>query len=291
MSSALYGSEPIEIRCPCHGSGSRPQLPVQRATKAATWPAANVPRSATARWPMATPQHPYQQSARAIRPWLDHSLVLQNGIADRLTPRDDCLRRIPARESFYALVSRTVRAEYLLSGVTGCQERILDYLYCLRCNQELEPGQKSVAVYMFAQTVGIRPRQKSGAQRICFCPPCSVSLAMGPPPPPLPPSVKAVWRRRWGKSLNHQRFLRRADRDDHADYFHPDSKTGIGNHQRGRYATIHCDRDFREWIHRRPDHVGDVEVLENQGRDHQCSRAGEGRRIRYNHDHCDGHGS
>jgi hypothetical protein len=35
---------------------------------------------------------------------------------------------------------------------------------------------------MFAQTVGIRPRQKSGAQRICFCPPCSVSLAMGPPP-------------------------------------------------------------------------------------------------------------
>jgi hypothetical protein len=35
---------------------------------------------------------------------------------------------------------------------------------------------------MFAQTVGIRPRQKSGARRICFCPQCSVSLAMGPPP-------------------------------------------------------------------------------------------------------------
>lgn len=35
---------------------------------------------------------------------------------------------------------------------------------------------------MFAQTVGVRPRQKSSAQRICFCPPCSVSLAMGPPP-------------------------------------------------------------------------------------------------------------
>jgi len=39
-----------------------------------------------------------------------------------------------------------------------------------------------VAVYMFAQTVGIRPRQKSAAQRICFCPQCSVSLAMGPAP-------------------------------------------------------------------------------------------------------------
>ena len=46
----------------------------------------------------------------------------------------------------------------------------------------IEAGHKSVAVYMFAQTVGIRPRQKSTAQRICFCPQCSVSLAMGPPP-------------------------------------------------------------------------------------------------------------
>jgi hypothetical protein len=58
----------------------------------------------------------------------------------------------------------------------------LENLYCLRCNRELEAGHKSVAVYMFAQTVGIRPRQKSSAQRICFCPQCSVSLAMGPPP-------------------------------------------------------------------------------------------------------------
>ncbi len=35
---------------------------------------------------------------------------------------------------------------------------------------------------MFAQTVGIKPRQKSAAHRISFCPQCSVSLAMGPPP-------------------------------------------------------------------------------------------------------------
>ena len=58
----------------------------------------------------------------------------------------------------------------------------MEILYCLRCNRELEAGNKSVALYMFAQTVGIRPRQKSMAQRICFCPQCSVSLAMGPPP-------------------------------------------------------------------------------------------------------------
>jgi len=53
---------------------------------------------------------------------------------------------------------------------------------CLRCRREIETGDKSVAVYMFAQTVGVKPRQKSGAQRICFCPQCAVSLAMGMPP-------------------------------------------------------------------------------------------------------------
>src|SRR5579862_7683182 len=58
----------------------------------------------------------------------------------------------------------------------------VENMYCLRCNRELGPGQKSVAVYLFAQTVGIKPRQKSAAKRICFCPQCAVSLAMGPPP-------------------------------------------------------------------------------------------------------------
>jgi hypothetical protein len=55
-------------------------------------------------------------------------------------------------------------------------------MLCLRCRREIEMGDKSVAVYMFAQTVGVRPRQKSTAQRICFCPQCAVSLAMGMPP-------------------------------------------------------------------------------------------------------------
>lgn len=39
-----------------------------------------------------------------------------------------------------------------------------------------------MAVFVFAQTTGVKPRQKSPAQRICFCPQCSVSLAMGPAP-------------------------------------------------------------------------------------------------------------
>lgn len=58
----------------------------------------------------------------------------------------------------------------------------MEHAYCLRCNREIEAGDKSVAVYLFAQTVGVRPRQKSSARRISFCPPCSVSLAMGPAP-------------------------------------------------------------------------------------------------------------
>ena len=84
------------------------------------------------------------------------------------------------RESFYALVSWTGESQDLL--FPGPKGDPLDNLFCLRCNSEIEAGQKSVAVYMFAQTVGVRPRQKSSAQRICFCPQCSVSLAMGPPP-------------------------------------------------------------------------------------------------------------
>lgn len=55
-------------------------------------------------------------------------------------------------------------------------------IHCLRCRRGIEMGDKSVAVYMFAQTVGVRPRQKSTAQRVCFCPQCAVSLAMGLPP-------------------------------------------------------------------------------------------------------------
>ena len=74
------------------------------------------------------------------------------------------------------------------SGRTSILDQILkegsrvQTISCLRCRREIEAGDKSVAVYMFAQTVGVRPRQKSGAQRICFCPQCAVSLAMGLPP-------------------------------------------------------------------------------------------------------------
>jgi hypothetical protein len=61
----------------------------------------------------------------------------------------------------------------------GPGELPLENVRCLRCSRELEPGRKFVTIYMFAQTVGIKPRQKSSAQRMVFCPQCSVSLALG----------------------------------------------------------------------------------------------------------------
>ena len=67
-------------------------------------------------------------------------------------------------------------------AVLPARGTIVGGFFCLRCSRELDAGQKSVAVYMFSQTVGVKPRQKSSAQRINFCPQCSVSLAMGPSP-------------------------------------------------------------------------------------------------------------
>ena len=87
-----------------------------------------------------------------------------------------------SRESFYTLANSQGVATVFPPGRNWSPGGPLENLCCLRCSREFEAGHKSVAVYMFAQTVGIRPRQKSAAQRICFCPQCSVSLAMGPPP-------------------------------------------------------------------------------------------------------------
>jgi len=87
-----------------------------------------------------------------------------------------------AAASFFILARNGMLAQYFLSTDTPSREPFLDNLSCLRCNREIESGQKSVAIYVFAQTVGIRPRQKSAVRRICFCPQCSVSLAMGPGP-------------------------------------------------------------------------------------------------------------
>jgi len=87
-------------------------------------------------------------------------------------------------ESFCILAARsTTSGKWTDEGsTTRSRKETVQSISCLRCRREIEAGDKSVAVYMFAQTVGVRPRQKSGAQRICFCPQCAVSLAMGLPP-------------------------------------------------------------------------------------------------------------
>jgi hypothetical protein len=87
-------------------------------------------------------------------------------------------------ESFFALVAseRVAESKCVARALNKASGGTLQPISCLRCRREIEAGHKSVAVYMFAQTVGVKPRQKSGAQRICFCPQCAVSLAMGMPP-------------------------------------------------------------------------------------------------------------
>lgn len=53
---------------------------------------------------------------------------------------------------------------------------------CIKCLSNIAPSEKAIGVFLFAQTSGIRPRRKSRAGKISFCPECAVSLAMGPAP-------------------------------------------------------------------------------------------------------------
>ena len=92
------------------------------------------------------------------------------------------MSRAPQGEALYLLARPALSRQHCLAATGRSVEEPLEQLCCLRCNRELAVGQKSVSVFLFAQTVGVRPRQKSASQRICFCPQCSVSLAMGPPP-------------------------------------------------------------------------------------------------------------
>ncbi|MCU1301432.1 MAG: hypothetical protein JWQ87_1716 [Candidatus Sulfotelmatobacter sp.] len=102
-------------------------------------------------------------------------------VGSHVTGLRDCQESEP--ESLCVLASGNLaqRISLIVAAILW-RERSLENMHCLRCNRELVTGQKSVALYMFAQTVGIKPRQKSMAHRISFCPQCSVSLAMGPPP-------------------------------------------------------------------------------------------------------------
>ena len=120
---------------------------------------------------------------RTVMCLLNRVIADRWGLALFATARDESATNLGRAGIFLRtfLPGNTWR-EYFLGPQPAARKEPLENLFCLRCNREIEAGHKSVAVYMFAQTVGVRPRQKSAAKRICFCPQCSVSLAMGPPP-------------------------------------------------------------------------------------------------------------
>lgn len=65
----------------------------------------------------------------------------------------------------------------------------MEIQHCVRCGSGLraplgitQTGDPAVAIFLMCQTVGIRPRIKTPAQRRVFCAPCAVAIAFGPAP-------------------------------------------------------------------------------------------------------------
>jgi|GEM_PF-6042683 len=65
----------------------------------------------------------------------------------------------------------------------------MEFQSCVRCGCTLKApqsinvtGDKAIAIFVSALTVGVRPRIKSRAQRTVFCIRCAVSISLGPAP-------------------------------------------------------------------------------------------------------------
>lgn len=58
-----------------------------------------------------------------------------------------------------------------------------DRTTCRRCGQMIEASEKALAVFMFCQTAGMKPRRKASAPVIYICPSCTMVLAIRPGPP------------------------------------------------------------------------------------------------------------
>jgi hypothetical protein len=58
-----------------------------------------------------------------------------------------------------------------------------DRTVCRRCGALIEVSDKALAVFMFCQTAGMKPRRKASAPVIYICPPCTMVLAIRPGPP------------------------------------------------------------------------------------------------------------
>jgi hypothetical protein len=57
-----------------------------------------------------------------------------------------------------------------------------DRTTCQRCGTIVEVSGKGIAVFMFCQTIGVKPRRKSGAPTIYICPSCVMVMAVKPQP-------------------------------------------------------------------------------------------------------------
>jgi len=58
-----------------------------------------------------------------------------------------------------------------------------DRTSCRRCGAMIEASDKALAVFMYCQTAGMKPRRKASAQAIYICPSCTMVLAIRPGPP------------------------------------------------------------------------------------------------------------
>lgn len=57
-----------------------------------------------------------------------------------------------------------------------------DRTTCRRCGTTVEVSDKGIAVFMFCQTIGVKPRRKSAAPTIYICPSCVMVMAVKPSP-------------------------------------------------------------------------------------------------------------
>lgn len=58
-----------------------------------------------------------------------------------------------------------------------------DRTTCRRCRQEIEVNDRGISVYLFGQTIGVKPRRKSAASSLYICPECIAVMGAGQPPP------------------------------------------------------------------------------------------------------------
>jgi len=58
-----------------------------------------------------------------------------------------------------------------------------DRTHCRRCGEIVEVSDKGISVFMFCQTIGVKPRRKQAAPTIYICPSCVMVMGIKSPPP------------------------------------------------------------------------------------------------------------